>query len=60
MNLWFSEYLLRLNTESQFSFPLVRMRIVQDSSLHIGSNILAYLFIFNNTRWSVSFMYFSI
>ncbi|CAF3434359.1 unnamed protein product [Rotaria sp. Silwood1] len=33
------EYLLRLNTEAQFAFPMVRIKLSQDSALHIGCNI---------------------
>ncbi|CAF4805915.1 unnamed protein product, partial [Rotaria sp. Silwood2] len=39
---WFflySEYLIRLNTEAQFVFPMVRIKLTQDSALHVGSDI---------------------
>ncbi|CAM4755971.1 unnamed protein product [Rotaria magnacalcarata] len=33
------EYLIRVNTEAQFEFPLVRIKLIQDNVLQIGSNI---------------------
>ena len=36
---------MRINTEAQFTFPMVRVKLIQDSALHIGSDIQGYLFI---------------
>ncbi|CAF0845941.1 unnamed protein product [Didymodactylos carnosus] len=33
------EYLVRINTESNFTFPMVRIKIVQDSALNVESGI---------------------
>ncbi|CAF0822757.1 unnamed protein product [Adineta ricciae] len=33
------EFLIRINTEAQFTFPMVRIKLIQDSALHIGSHI---------------------
>ncbi|CAF1087733.1 unnamed protein product [Adineta steineri] len=33
------EYLIRINTDAQFTFPMVRIKLVQDSALHVGSDI---------------------
>ncbi|CAF0802050.1 unnamed protein product [Rotaria sordida] len=33
------EYLIRLNTEAQFVFPMVRIKLTHDSALHVDSNI---------------------
>ena len=38
-----SEYLIRVNTEPQFTFPLVRIKLIQDSALNVGSNIQGYI-----------------
>lgn len=35
----FSEYLIRINTEAQFTFPMVRVKLLQDSAINIGSDI---------------------
>ena len=37
-----SEFLIRINTEAQFTFPMVRIKLIQDSALHIGSHIQGY------------------
>ena len=34
-----SEYLIRINTEAQFTFPMVRVKLLQDSAINIGSDI---------------------
>lgn len=39
---FYSEYLLRINTEAQFTFPMVRIKLIPDSSLHVGSHIQGY------------------
>ncbi|CAF1068373.1 unnamed protein product, partial [Didymodactylos carnosus] len=33
------EYLIRINNEAQFSFPMVRIKVVQDGVLHVESGI---------------------
>ncbi|CAF4443726.1 unnamed protein product, partial [Adineta steineri] len=37
------EYLIRINTDAQFTFPMVRIKLVQDSALHVGSDIQGYI-----------------
>lgn len=53
--LFHSEYLIRVNTEAQFSFPMVRVKIVQDHDLHIGSSIQGYVSPFLRTESSIEF-----
>jgi hypothetical protein len=55
--LFSSEYLIRINTESQFAFPMVRIKLIQDSALHVGSNIQGYIFIRFMYSFKYSFVY---
>ena len=45
--LFYSEYLIRINTEAQFAFPMVRVKLIQDSALHVDTNIQGYISLFD-------------
>lgn len=46
-----SEYLIRIHTEAQFAFPLVRIKLIQDSALNVGSSIQGWAFSSFHERW---------